>query len=90
MTLDDVRLKTEAEAHGRINEMQQLRKAMDIYDMNLMRQTLELLKEGVEKGEISTVDYFTEANGIYQNMQVYMELENSYHKTVATLYRNRL
>lgn len=90
MTLDDVRLKTEAEAHGRINEMQQLRKAMDIYDMNLMQQTLELLKEGVEKGEISTVDYFTEANGIYQNMQVYMELENNYHKTVATLYRNRL
>lgn len=90
MTLDDVRLKAEAEAHGLINEMQQLRKAMDIYDMDLMWQTLELLKEGVEKGEISAVDYFAEADQIYQNMQAYMEIENDFQKTVAALCKNRL
>lgn len=90
MALDDARLKVEAETHALFNEMQQLRKAMEVYDVELMNQTLALLKEGVEKGEISAVDYFVEADQIYQNLQAYMEIENNYHKTVAALCKNRL
>lgn len=90
MTLDNVRLKTEAETHALFNEMQQLRKAMEVYDTDLMYRTLDLLKEGVEKGEISAVDYFEEADQIYLNLQAYMEIENSYHKAVAALCKNRL
>lgn len=90
MTLDDARLKVEAEAHALFNEMQQLRQAMDVYDVDLMYQTLALLKESVEGGELSLTDYFVEADQIYRNLQAYMEIENNYHKIAAALYKNRL
>lgn len=90
MALEDVRLKVEAETHALFNEMQQLHRAMEVYDADLMHQTLALLKESVEKGEISVVDYFLEADQIYLNLQTCMEIENKYRKTVAALCKNRL
>ena len=87
---DEIRLKAEAALHSGFNELQQLGRAMSVYDQPLMTQTLELLKESVKGGELSVTDYFVEADQIYRNLQAYMELECQYQKVAATLYKNRL
>ena len=87
---DEARLQAETALLSGFNELQQLRKAMLVYDLPLMTQTLELMKESVKGGEMSVIDYFTEADQVYRNMQAYMELENQFQKTAAALYKNRL
>lgn len=87
---DEARLQAETALLSGFNELQQLRKAMSVYDLPLMTQTLELMKESVKGGEMSVIDYFTEADQVYRNMQSYMELENQFQKTAAALYKNRL
>ena len=87
---DEARLQAETALLSGFNELQQLRKAMSVYDLPLMIQTLELMKESVKGGEMSVIDYFTEADQVYRNMQAYMELENQFQKTAAALYKNRL
>ncbi len=87
---DETRLRAEAALHSSFNELRRLEQAMSVYDQSLMAQTLGLLKEGVEGGELSVTDYFAETDQIYRNLQAYMELECQYHKTVAELYKSRL
>lgn len=87
---DDVRLKTEANIQSQFNEMQQLHEAMQAYDIPLMHQTLDLLKQAVTAGQLSIIDYYVEAEGVYRNLQAYMEIENQYQKLMATVYKNRL
>lgn len=87
---DEARLQAETALLSGFNELQQLRKAMSVYDLPLMTQTLKLMKESVKGGEMSVIDYFTEADQVYRNMQAYMELENQFQKTAAALYKNRL
>lgn len=87
---DDVRLKTEANIQSQFNEIQQLNEAMQAYDIPLMHQTLDLLKQAVTAGQLSIIDYYVEAEGVYRNLQAYMEIENQYQKMMATVYKNRL
>ena len=87
---DDVRLKTEANIQSQFNEMQQIHEAMQAYDIPLMHQTLDLLKQAVTAGQLSIIDYYVEAEGVYRNLQAYMEIENQYQKLMATIYKNRL
>ena len=60
------------------------------YDVELMHQTLDMLKEAVTAGQLSIIDYYTEADNVYRNLQAYMELENQYQKLMASIYKNRL
>ncbi len=87
---DEARLQAEAALQSGFNELQQLRRAMDVYDLPLMQQTLDLMKKSVKGGEMPVIDYFTEADQVYRNMQAYMDLENQYQKAAAMLYKNRL
>lgn len=88
--LDNARLQAEAQAQSQFNEMQQLTTAMQAYDVELMHQTLDMLKEAVTAGQLSIIDYYTEADNVYRNLQAYMELENQYQKLMASIYKNRL
>ena len=72
------------------NEMKQLKEAMDAYDVPLMYQTLDLLKQALTEGEISLVEYFVEAEAVYRNLQACMQLENQYQKVMADIYKNEL
>lgn len=90
LQLNDTRLKTEAAVQSQFNEIQQLQEAMQAYDVPLMHQTLSLLKEAVTAGQLSIIDYYVEAEGVYRNLQAYMEVENQYQKLMATIYKNRL
>lgn len=90
LRLDDVRLQTEADVQSRYNELCQLDEAMRAYDVTLMTNTLSLLKEAVTEGQISVIDYYTEADNVYNKLMAYYEVENRYQKLLAEIYKNRL
>ena len=90
LNLDNTRLQVESEAEQQLQELQRLHKAIGIYDLDLLRQSLLLLKKAVMAGSMSLVDYYTEADRIYQKWQTYLTLENQYHNLWATLNHNSL
>ena len=90
LAADDARLKAESEVHSRFNEMCRLREAMEAYDVTLMHRTLALLHEAVRAGQLSVIEFYTEADNVYRNLQAYIELENQYQKLMAEIYKNRL
>lgn len=90
LQLDNTRLQVEAAVQSRFNEVQQLQEAMKAYDMPLMHQTLDMLKQAVMAGQLSIIEYYVEVDGVYRNMQTYMQIENQYQKLMADIYKNRL
>ena len=87
---EEAKLQVENTLMALYNEMQQLKEAMNTYDVPLMYQSLDLLKEALKEGEISLVEYFVEAETVYKNLQAYMQLENQYQKVMADIYKNEL
>lgn len=87
---EDARLQIENTLMAQYNEMRQLKEAMDAYDVPLMHRSLGLLKQALQEGQISLIEYFVEAETVYKNLQARMQLENQYQKVMATIYRNEL
>lgn len=87
---EDARMEKENELMALFNEIQQLKDAMNSYDVPLMHHSLGLLKQALEEGQLSLIEYFTEAEMIYKNLESYMQLENQYQKVMATIYKNEL
>ena len=87
---EDAQLQVENNLMALYNEMQQLKEAMNTFDVPLMYQSLDLLKEALKEGEISLVEYFVEAESVYKNLQARMQLENQYQKVMADIYKNEL
>lgn len=87
---DNARLQVEAKVQSQFNEMQQLREAMQAYDVPLMHHTLRLFYDAVTAGQLSIIDFYVEADNVYGNLQSYMTLENQYQKLMADIYKNRL
>ena len=90
LTLDNARLQVEAAVQSQFNEIQQLREALDAYDVDLMHETLDMLNEAVTSGHLSVITYYVEADNVYKNLAAYMEVENQYQKVMAEVYKNRL
>lgn len=90
LQLENARLQTENRVRARIQELQSLGKAAEAYDVKLMYQTLDLLRTAVEKGEISVIDYYVEADGIYRNLQTYLGIERQYQGILAEIRKNEL
>ena len=87
---EDAQLQIENNLMALYNEMQQLKEAMDTYDMPLLYKSLDLLKQALKEGQISLIEYFVEAETVYKNLQARMQLENQYQKVMATIYKNEL
>ena len=90
LTLDNARLNTEAAVQSKFNEIQQLKEALATYDVPLMHETLDMLKEAVTSGHLSVITYYVEADNVYKNLAAYREVENQYQKVMAEVYKNRL
>ena len=90
MRLDNVRTNTENAAKSKISQLKQLQKTISTYDSNLMMHTLELLRTAVEKGEISIIDYYNEAETIYTNLLSKIDLELQYQLLLADICKNEL
>lgn len=87
---EDAQLEKENELMALYNEMKQLKQALDTYDVPLMHRSLALLKQALEEGQLSLIEYFVEVEGIYKNLQARMQLENQYQKVMANIYKNEL
>lgn len=87
---EDIQLKAEASIQGLYNEIKQLQEAMQAYKPDLLQQSLQTLREAVKEGQLSVIDYYTEAGNIYLNMEAYNETQNRYQKAVAELYKYKL
>ena len=87
---DDAQLQVENNLMALFNEMQQLKEAMNAYDMPLLYKSLDLLKQALKEGQISLIEYFVEAESVYKNLQARMQLENQYQKVMASIYKNEL
>lgn len=87
---EDALLEKENELMALFHEMQQLKEAMHAYDVPLMYRSLDLLKQALEEGQISLIEYFVEAEMIYTNLQAYMQVENQYQQVMANIYKNEL
>ena len=87
---EDALLHIENNLMALYNEMTQLKEAMHAYDMPLLYKSLDLLKQALKEGEISLIEYFVEAETVYQNLQARMQLENQYQKVMASIYKNEL
>ena len=90
LTRDNARLQLEAAVQSQFNEIQQLREALEAYDVALMHETLDMLNEAVTSGHLSVIAYYVEADNVYKNLAAYMEVENQYQKVMAEVYKNRL
>ena len=55
-----------------------------------MEETLDMLHRAVEAGQISVIEYYTEADSVYSSLLSLSETENRYHKLIADIYRNSL
>lgn len=90
LTQEQAVMQVEADVQSLFNEATQLRASMQAYDTDLMTRTLDALKQAVEAGQLSVLDYFVEAETVYQNQEKLADLENRYQKVVAQLYKNSL
>ncbi|MEJ8763650.1 TolC family protein [Phocaeicola sp. HCN-40430] len=90
LQLDNARLEAEATVQSRYNEVLQLQEAMKAYDVPLMHETLDMLKQAVMAGQLSIIEYYVEVDGVYRNLQAYIQIENQYQKLMADIYKNRL
>ena len=87
---EEAQLQVENNLMALFNEMQQLKEAMNAYDMPLLYKSLDLLKQALKEGQISLIEYFVEAEAVYQKLQARMQLENQYQKVMASIYKNEL
>ena len=88
--LENAKLQTETQLRSKYNEMLQLQDALAAYDVPLMHSTLDALKKAVTAGQLSILDYYTEADNVYNNLSSYYALENQFQKSLADLYKNEL
>lgn len=87
---NQVQIETEARIRTEYDEMMRLQEALGIYDVALMEETLEMLGKAVEAGQLSVIEYYTEADSIYSKLLSLSEMENTYQKLIADIYRNSL
>lgn len=87
---EQVAQQVEADIQSLFNEATRLRASMQSYDTGLMDKTLSALKQAVEAGQLSVLDYYSEAETVYASQEKLVDLENRYQKVVAQLYKNSL
>lgn len=88
--LENARLQSINEMRSSYFEMTELAQAMEEYDLPLMLNTLEALKKAVTAGQISIMDYYMEADNIFNSLADYIGIENRYQVLMAELFRNEL
>ena len=72
------------------DEAASLMRTLDSYDVTLVQDNLAMLRRALDAGQISTIDYFTEANQLYAMLETYCTLRADYEKAVARLHKHRL
>lgn len=90
INLEDARLKAVSEMEANIKEYSRLLESLKIIDLNLINETLALMRKSVDSGNMTATDFYMESDNLYQKIGNYLTIENSLQKTLATLRRNTL
>lgn len=73
------------------DEASNLHASMQEYTETFGRQQdLKLLRQALDGGQISMIEYFVEVSVIYQSQANLLQLENQYQKVMARIYKSRL
>lgn len=84
-------LQVEAALRSLYEELLAVKASIDEYDRTIdLPENFRLLDKALAGGQLSTIDYFVELDGLNRSMQNYIELENQYRKLLAQLYKFRL
>lgn len=90
LQLDESRMQSESELRMQYAEQQRLRSILDHTDTQLMQETITLLGNALQHGELSAIDYYNEVSDIYTKLQNHIELHCEYAKLMAQLHKNEL
>lgn len=91
MQIESTRLQSRAALQQLYDQAESLKTSMQEYNKLLQSQkTLSLLNKALESGQLSMIEYFVEANQVYESMQNYLQLENQYQQIIAQMYRYKL
>lgn len=91
MQLENTRLQSLSTLRQLYDQATNLKVSMQEYNKLLQSQkTLSLLNKALENGQLSMIEYFIEANQVYESMQNYLQLENQYQQIVSQMYRYKL
>lgn len=90
LRLDEAKVRTESRIRSGYDEMLRLQKTIGAYDVDMMQETLRMLRKAVEAGQLSVIEYYTEADSVYSGLLTLSETENAYQKLLADIYRNSL
>lgn len=85
-----VQMKVSNEWRARQNELEQLRNSLSSYNLNFLHESLQLLYKVVDAGEMSVIDFYTDADEIYEKRQEYINLEHQFQQVYAELTKNSL
>lgn len=84
------KLALEDKVRAQINEFQILGRTLETYDLPLMLSTVDVLKKSVESGAISILEYYTQADAVYEKISAFLELERQYQGLAAELNKYSL
>ena len=88
---EEQHVQTETQLKQAYQEALSLYESLLAYDQQFKATAdLGLLLEALNGGQISLIEFFTEATIIYQSQLNYIDLENQYEKAMALLYKNEL
>ena len=91
MQIENTRLQNQSALQQLYDQAHSLKIAMQEYNKLLQSQkTLSLLNKALENGQLSMIEYFIEANQVYESMQNYLQLENQYQQIIAQMFRYKL
>ena len=91
MQIENTRLQSLSTLRQLYDQATNLKISMQKYNKLLQSQkTLSLLNKALENGQLSMIEYFIEANQVYESMQNYLQLENQYQQIVSQMYRFKL
>lgn len=85
MTLIEANQAAESEATSTLLQLQMLRKSIESYDVNLIKETISLYSESLRLGQITLTDFCQEADALFERMMTLNRLENDYRRLAATL-----
>lgn len=88
---EDARLKAASALWQLYEEARTLQASIREYEDTFSRQKdLSLLRQALDGGQISMIEYFVEVSTLYQSRTNLLQLQNQYQKVMARLYKCRL
>lgn len=90
LQLQQARKDAESSLKARYLQLTSLQQVLDHSDVEMMKETLGLLAKALQHGEITSLQYYTEIDNIYEKLQRHIDVHCQSTKLLAELHRNEL